>query len=155
MVTTIGKPEQKPLIPDHQLRLPGIRVLPLWKEGCPHRCGMREGPDTCDMNEGRPCVYETHEGTRGCEIFRSIISEIEAEMEARLAENPGALEINGTVVGDIYCDGPSWYGGAPTYHFVPSDDSFAMGIHGFADCKSPEDVKSVFLALFLKKPEGG
>lgn len=67
-------------IPDHQLRLPGMRIQPLWKEGCPHRCGRPGAPDSCDINNGSPCVYETH-ATRGCETFKDILSEIYAEMD--------------------------------------------------------------------------
>ncbi|MDO8671360.1 MAG: hypothetical protein Q7O66_08000 [Dehalococcoidia bacterium] len=65
---------------EHQSRLPGIRVRPLSKEGCPHRYGMRDWVDSCDINEGRPCIFETFEAEQGCEIFRYILREIEAEM---------------------------------------------------------------------------
>lgn len=64
---------------EHQSRLCGMRVLPLWREGCPHRYGMRGWVDACDLNEGRPCVYETNEAIQGCETFREILREIEEE----------------------------------------------------------------------------
>jgi len=67
-------------IPEHQMRLPGIRLRRLADEGCPHRFGRLDGPDGCDDNEGRPCVYETFEAIKGCEVFRQILHEIEEEM---------------------------------------------------------------------------
>lgn len=67
-------------VEEHQCRLRGIRVLPVHKEGCPHRYGMRDWVDCCDISEGRPCVYETFEAEQGCEVFREILREIETEM---------------------------------------------------------------------------
>ena len=65
----------------HQACLRGIMVRPLWKEGCPHRFGVRDWVDGCDLNEGRPCIYETAEAVQGCSVFREILHEIEEELQ--------------------------------------------------------------------------
>ncbi|MDO8671853.1 MAG: hypothetical protein Q7O66_10550, partial [Dehalococcoidia bacterium] len=70
-------------IEEHQSRLPGIRVRPLSKEGCPHCYGRKDWVDSCDLNEGRPCVYETSEAEQGCDVFREILREIEEDMGLR------------------------------------------------------------------------
>ena len=49
-------------------------------DGCPHLHRQREGCDTCDANENRPCVYET--GDR-CELFQEILEEWRMELERR------------------------------------------------------------------------
>jgi len=41
-------------------------------DGCPHRHGMSEGPDRCDANEMRVCVYETG---NTCELFQEVLEE--------------------------------------------------------------------------------
>ncbi len=66
----------------HQCRLRGVRVLPLHREGCPHRYGVRDTVDRCDAMEGTPCIYETYEADQGCETFREILREIEEEVNA-------------------------------------------------------------------------
>ncbi|MDO8672436.1 MAG: hypothetical protein Q7O66_13555 [Dehalococcoidia bacterium] len=70
-------------IEEHQSRLRGIRVLPVYKEGCPHRYGRRDWVDCCDAMEGTPCVYETSEASEGCDVFREILREIEEDMGLR------------------------------------------------------------------------
>ena len=60
---------------DRQMRLRGM-WLHQWKDGCPHRFGVRDTVDHCEI-EGTPCVYETASGY--CELFRQIIAERIAE----------------------------------------------------------------------------
>lgn len=47
----------------------------IWQNmnGCPHRHKRAEGLDACEMNEMRPCVYETGDGP--CELFQEILEE--------------------------------------------------------------------------------
>lgn len=71
---------------EHQARLPGIRVHPLATEGCPHRYGIPDWVDGCDLNKGRPCAYETFEAVQGCEIFREIIREIQEEIKQGVSD---------------------------------------------------------------------
>lgn len=71
----------------HQARLRGVRVNPFWQEGCPHAYGMPDSVNRCDANEGRPCVYETHEKSRGCEIFRQVLREASEEMADQEVES--------------------------------------------------------------------
>ena len=70
------------IIEEKQLRLRGVWLSPI--EGCPHRRGRPEGPDSCEMNEDRICELELG---KSCDLFREIIHEWQAEAEAQVVEN--------------------------------------------------------------------
>jgi rubredoxin len=67
---------------DEQLRLKGVWLSPV--EGCPHRRGHPEGPDTCTL-EGHVCELELG---KSCGLFREIIHEWveEANIETKEPE---------------------------------------------------------------------
>jgi len=53
-----------------QVHLPGMWISRY--DGCPHLRHQTEGPDSCDANEMRPCLYEM---AMACELFQEIIEE--------------------------------------------------------------------------------
>ena len=80
MENEIGDQVEEALLRKHdavQANLPGM-----WRgllEGCPHKHGVRDSVDACDMNEMRPCIYETSDGP--CETFQEIIAGWREELE--------------------------------------------------------------------------
>ena len=70
----IGDHQEETLLRKHdeQLALKGMWVEPL--EGCPHRHGVADSVDVCDVDEMRHCIYELADNG-SCELFQEIIHE--------------------------------------------------------------------------------
>lgn len=65
-----------------QTRLRGVWLSPV--EGCPHRRGVHDWPDNCELSE-HTCLLETGDV---CTIFREIIEEWKKEAKIESVHLP-------------------------------------------------------------------
>lgn len=76
------KPEPYDVLMDNKAEAVQASLNGIWRnitDGCPHRHGRAEGLDACEINEMRPCIYETGDGP--CETFQEILEEWRIEYE--------------------------------------------------------------------------